>query len=141
MRVYFTLDFTSDIAYVTSALRQSSNKRNMSYFSKRFIAHILGYFQTIMNIQLVSLSTDEVPYTLKSSLKRIDDTHKLIQHYKLMIIQKSTMQLLLEKEFSFCKQKGYLAEFPLSPADFSMKCFHFAPFGFSCSTGYNQLDQ
>ena len=39
------------------------NEREMSYFSKLFIVHILGYFQTIINTWLVSCPVDEVPYT------------------------------------------------------------------------------
>lgn len=113
--------------------RTSINKRNLSYFSKLFIIH-----KKIINTWLVSPSIEEAPYTSNKPHKKnrwYSQTYMTLQIHGNS--KKQHHVAFTWEEISLCKLKGDLAVFPLFPADLPMKCFHFAPFGSSCSTGYN----
>lgn len=135
--VYFTSEFTFHIASITSALGQTVNQRNASYLSKRFIVHSLGYFQTISNTWLVSPSMEEASYA-SNKLHEKNGWHRQTYTTSQSNDNPKAYHVASTWEGVFpLRLKGDLAALPLSPADFSMKCFHFAPFGFSCLTGYN----
>ena len=101
-----------------------------------FISSVI-FRQQLFNTRLVSPSMEAAPYT--SNKPHPKNRWYTQTHTALQINDNSERHhgASTWEGISPLHTEGGLVVFPLSRADFPMKCFHFAPFGFSCSTGYN----